>query len=171
MMKAKKYFNKKGYTLIELVVVMMVFSTLAIIIVQALALSLRGARKSESLIQTKENVEYVMGVIERGLRNSRSIVSCTGTQLEYTDYDGTTPNPRFRCVGGANGYIASGPSDLRITSPDIYIDCGSTVFYCTLANGNVPPSVTLNISARDVNSLGAEGALYSSSTKILLRTY
>lgn len=159
-----------GYTLIELLVVLMVFTVLAYVIVQSLALSLRGSRKSENLGQVNNNVEYAMKVMERHLRNARSIVSCNSTQVVYSDEYNTSPNPQFVCSGGANGWIASGSA--RLTSNQIFIDCSvGNVFLCPAPVAGVPPSITINLNGRDANSAGAESAEVTSTTKLLLRTY
>ncbi|OGM28435.1 hypothetical protein A2962_04740 [Candidatus Woesebacteria bacterium RIFCSPLOWO2_01_FULL_39_61] len=161
-----------GYTLIELLVVLLVFTILAYVIVQSLALSLRGSRKSENLGQVKGNVEYAMNVMERHLRNARGIPvgGCTPNQITYQDEWGTATNPYFSCVGGANGYIASGSA--RLTSTEIYIDCtAGNVFDCPPPTAGVPPSIIINLVGRDANSSGAEGADVTSTTKLLLRIY
>lgn len=171
--KTKNVLMKsKGYTLIELLVVLLIFSILSVVVVQSLALSLRGSRKSESIGQVRENVEYAANIMDRLLRNAQDIVSCTSTQIVYRDEFNTTPNPQFNCLGGANGYIASGSGSLRLTSTTVYIDCAtSPVFTCPAATPGVPESIDIRLIGRDVDSFGAEGATVTSTSKILLRTY
>ena len=165
-----KIISKKGYTLIELLVVLMVFSVLTVLVVQSLALSLRGSRKSENITQVRENVEYALNVMDRLLRGAKSVTSCTGTQIAYVD-NSDFPT-QFDCLGGVEGYIASGSGNLRLTSDSVFIDCDTNpVFTCPVPLPGVPPLVEVSIDGRDANSSEAEGASVTSRTRILLRAY
>src|SRR3990170_3264778 len=66
----------RGYSIVELLVVVTIFTFLAIIVTQAVVLTLRGSRKGESLISVRENLDYAFAVMERQLRSARSITSC-----------------------------------------------------------------------------------------------
>lgn len=169
--KNKNNINYDGYTLVELLVVLLVFSILSYIIVQSLALSLRGSRKSENINQVKENIEYAMSVMERNLKNAKAIVggTCSSILLTYQDYYNTNPNPFFSCVNGSSGFIASGSA--RLTSNEVFIDCTTTVFNCPAPQPGVPPSIEITLNGRDANSTGAESAQVTSKTRILLRAY
>ena len=54
-----------GYSLVELLVAVSLFSVIILITSQAIVLSLRSSRKGESLITVRENIDYAFGVMER----------------------------------------------------------------------------------------------------------
>lgn len=157
-------------SLLEILVVVAVFSILGIIITRSVLLTLRGSRKSESQVKVRENVNYALGVVERQLRNADSITECPNadtSRIDYTDESGGTSS--FSCigVGGAGSYIASGSA--RLTSDEIQIS--SCSFTCTEGSSANPPSVDISINALDSEASGIENTQITASTKIFLRTY
>ena len=135
----KQRTNLQGFSIIEMLVVIAVFSILAIVTTQTLSLSLRGSRKSDAQSRARQNVDYAISTMERLLRNSKSITGACGSQINYVDeYDKAG---RFRCMcSGSDCYIASGSANLRITSSEVTITNCSNVFSCpaTPAPGPVP---------------------------------
>jgi len=170
---------KKGYSIIELLVVIAIFSIISVIVSQSLVLSLRGSKKSESVIEVKNNVDVALSTMERLLRNAKSIDCSTahasgGSQVKYVDEFGA--NTLFACVvDSTNGnYIASGsasPKKLTNNSAVEVTNCVS-VFSCPVI-ANSPPMVEISIKAQHKNNdiLGSEGAIVESRTRVLLRTY
>lgn len=166
----KTIFVHKGLSLLEILVVITVFAILAILTTNAVFLTLRGARKSESIARVRENLDYSLAVIERNIRNAESIVECPNPDtsiISYLDEDGVSAS--FSCLIGseAEGYIASGSG--RLTSSEI--DVTSCSFVCEEGTGNAPPVVTISFEAQDADAAGVEGAAVTISTKIYLRTY
>jgi len=159
----------QGFTLIELLVVVTIFAVLGIVATQSITLTLRGTKKSESLIAVKENLNYSLGVIERQLRNAESITTCPNTNtstISYLSADGFISS--FSCANlTGTGYIASGSA--RLTGEDVKVTACS--FSCTEATGSAVPSVDIAVSAKDANIVGAGGGQVDISTKILLRNY
>ena len=175
--RTKRGFNshgtlQEGFSLIEMLVVLVVFSILAIVTSQVLIISIRSSKKSESVVVVKQNVDYAMSTMERLLRNAQVITGCTGNQLDYLD--GNNRPGRFQCVttGADPYYIASGSATpVRITSTEVIVDCGA-VFDCPLPVPNVAQSVIINLSAsHSLLGTGVEGAQVSATSKILLRTF
>lgn len=157
----------RGYSIVELLVVVTVFSFLAIIATQAVVLTLRGSRKGESLISVRENLDYAFAVMERQLRSAKSISSCSPASIIYEDSEREITN--FSCLGGSTGYIAS--ESARLTTSDVVVDCTQTIFTCPPALPGAPPSVLINVTAFDADSQGIEGASVTTSSRILLRAY
>lgn len=175
MSKVKgKRLRVKGFSLVEMLVVIMVFSILAILSTQTLLYSLRGARKSEALGIVRENVDFASSTMERLLRNAQEITLCNNVQVDYLDEFNN--EGRFRC-DLSGGYIASGSaSPVNLTSPEVFIICnepGKPTFNCPPpASIDVPPSVEINVVGRHSTSgTTSEGAKVTSSTKVLLRNY
>ncbi|MFV1917389.1 MAG: prepilin-type N-terminal cleavage/methylation domain-containing protein [Patescibacteria group bacterium] len=160
--------SKLGLSLVELLVVVSVFSVLAVIVTQSLALTLKGSRKSESILEVRENLDFAYAVMERHIRNAKAITACSDTQIQYDDADGFSAD--FSCQGGSTGYLASGSA--RLTSSEIVINCNAgAVFACPAPAAGVAPSVVISTTASSANSLGIEGEKVTTSTKILLRTF
>jgi len=169
ILKKRKY--DQGYTLIEMLVVVVAFAVLGIMVLQTLAMSLRGSKKGENIVRVKENVDHAISVIDRSLRNAKQLgTPCGGNVVNYIDEYGNT-NARFRCITDASGtYIASGAADLRLTNPNEVTITNCTVFTC-VSNPNGPDYVEVRIDASARNVTNVEGATYTSTTQILLRNY
>lgn len=160
--------QRKGVSLIEILVAISIFAILGVVMSRAILLTLRGVRKSESTLKAKENINYAMAVVERALRNADGVTcpNSVPTVLDYTDEKGEATT--FSCIGlgTADSYIASGSA--RLTNTDITIkSCSITC--ATSVNTN--PTVTLDISAGDKSAVGIENSTFTSTTQILLRSY
>ncbi|MDO8341336.1 MAG: type II secretion system protein [Candidatus Woesebacteria bacterium] len=142
----------EGFSLIEILIVISIFSVVGILSTRAILLTMRGAKKSDSQVRVRENVNYALSVIERQIRSSES-VTCTAstTILNYVSLEGTSAT--FSCVtAGTDKYIASGSA--RLTSGDIVIT--SCSFDCTQADQNKPPIVKVSIVAEDATKTSIE---------------
>ncbi len=163
----KKTVNNSAFSLIEILIVITIFAVIGLLSTRSIFLTIRGAKKSDSLVRVRENVNYSLSVIERQLRNSES-VTCPNAStdiLNYISLEGTTTT--FSCItGGADKYIASGSG--RLTSSDISVT--SCSFVCTTAV-NSPPSVKVSIEAVDTESQSIEKGSVSIQTEIVVRNY
>ena len=170
-MANKKRITKtiKGFSLLEILVVITVFSMLAILTTQAVILTLKGSKKSESLTKVRGNIDYALATIERNIRNADSIVECSDSNtdiISYHDENGVLTS--FSCDSDSDGgYIASASG--RLTSSEI--DVTSCSFVCEDVVGETNPAVTVSISAQDAVLNALEGGEITISTKIFLRTY
>jgi len=160
---------QKGISLIETLIVIIIFSLLGLLTTRSLFLTLRGAKKSQSLIKVRESINFATSVIQRQLRNAQGIVECPNTdtsQINYLDFEGNAAS--FSCnIVGTSGYIAS--SSARLTSDEITVTACS--FECTQDDSGNPPSVSVSISAEDALSTALEKGKVTSDSKIFLRTY
>lgn len=129
----QQFTRKRGFTLVELLVVMTLFALLLLVINQILFSTFKGASKTEATNKVKREGERVMAVMERSMRNARSIYSCTSTQIAYQDQYGTLGSFGCSNVGSGSGYIASGSASL--TSNDV--DVTSCAIACENINGSV----------------------------------
>lgn len=161
----------RGFSLIEIMVVITIFAVLGIIVTSSVILTLAGAKKSESLIRVRDNLNYSLSVIERNIRNANSVPDCSDTGsniISYLDQNGALAS--FSCItNGTDSYFASGSS--RLTSNSIKIvDC-SSVFKCTPSAANTPPLVEINVTVRDASSSGVQSSEVTAQTQIYLRNY
>lgn len=156
----------KGVSLIEILVVVTVFSILAILATRGVLLTLRGARKSDSLGRVRGNVDFSFAVMERHLRNAESVTCVSETQVDYVDKNSVSAS--FSCEDlSTSGYVAS--SSARLTSDQVSVTQCS--FTCDQGGAGVPPSVMMSVTAEDANADGVETAEVNVSTQIFLRTY
>ncbi len=157
--------NNKGLSLIEILIAIAVFAVLGMLISSSLILTIQGSKKSESLMNVRENLNYSLSVIERNLRNASSIISCdpsSGTSISF--YDQYKDSTSFSCVINpeeANDvYIASGSS--RLTSNTI------TIVNCNITcNGSL---VTIDVTAKDKLNSGQLSAQVSEQKNIYIRS-
>ncbi|HJY98636.1 MAG TPA: type II secretion system protein [Patescibacteria group bacterium] len=165
---------KKGFTLLEILVVTSVFAVLGVLVTRSVILSVTGSKKSESIVRVRENLDYTSSIIERQLRNAISVSECPNTDplvLSYIDQVGEQAG--FSCLNmGVDtvGYVASGSATpARLTSEAVDIlECS---FSCQPGVGNNPAVVTVFLNAKDSSAVGIQGAEVSSTTQISLRNY
>ena len=168
MLMVDKKINKiRAYSLIEILMVIGIFSVFLIVVTQSIVLTLRGSKKSESVVNVKEELEYTASSIERNLASARTI-TCTANphEIQYVSRYGTQAAYSWLEVGGADPRIASssGATTYRLTSNKISITYCS--FTCSAESGGVGVVVDVTGSSRGVS--GVEGASYSTSRKIFL---
>ena len=158
----------KGLSLIEILVVITIFAAIGILATRSIFLTLRGAKKSDSLVRVRENVNFALSTIERQIRNAEYVdcVNSTATNLVYTSLEGI--NTSFTCVD-AGDYIASGSALLRLTSPDISVTTCS--FSCSQTNLDIPPLVKITIVAEDNTSTSTEKGSITTETQIVGSNY
>lgn len=157
-----------GFSLVEILIVISIFSIIGVLSTRAVLLTMRGAKKSDSQVRVRENVNYALSVIERQIRNSEK-VNCPiipePSILSYTSLEGTSTS--FSCVtAGLDKYIASGSG--RLTSSDIKIT--SCSFVCTQTDNN-PAIVKISIVANDATVTGIEKGSVTAETEIVTRNY
>lgn len=161
---------KKGYTLIEILVVVTVFAAISLITSQTIILTLRGTKKAESISKVRSNLDNAVGAMERQLRGAKSIVSaCTGTPAQSIIFiDQNNNQVTFSCIGVNNNNqpasIASGSATL--TTSDITISACS--FTCTGASGSNPPSILINVTGNDLTGQNSSVPVV---TQVTLRNF
>jgi len=162
-----KIKGQKGISVIEVLVVVLVFSVIAVLGTQSILLSLRGSKRSESTIGVRENVNYSLSVMERQLHNADSISCASSTKIIYVDE--FSQNTDFSCnlSDPQEGYIASGSA--RLTGRNVNVTACS--FLCDPGGAGVPPSVMISITAKDKDAIQLEGSQFTTNTRINLRTY
>jgi len=160
-------YKHSGFSLVEILIVITIFAVIGLLSTRSIFLTIRGAKKSDSLVRVRENVNYSLSVIERQIRNSESITcpNASTSILEYVSLEGTSTT--FSCVSaGDDKYVASGSG--RLTSSDITVT--SCSFSCTVGV-NTPPSVKVALEAVDNESTGVEKGVVSIQTEIVVRNY
>lgn len=130
-----------GFTLVELLVVITIFAVMLLVVNQVLFATFRGTAKSEAQDKVKRQGEQAMAVIERAIRNARSIYTCSGSTVTYQDPSLNTGSFSCTNIGSGSGYIASERGPLTANDVDV-TSCSIT---CEMING-VNKVVVVNAS-------------------------
>lgn len=165
-------FKDKGFSLIEILVAVLVFSMIAVVTGQSLSSSLRSSKKSESIGKVRENIEYVMNFMERKLRSAKSL-DCINSNVNNLIYQAVSgQSAYFLCDNTSKSIIYnSGLNDHVINSSDVEIVCGNVFRNISCPGQGEPDSVDIEITGGDKYTLGSESYSYTARTKILLRNY
>lgn len=97
-----KSSSVSGFTLLEILVAMSVASVVGVLIIQVFFTTTRTNTKTELLKDVKQNGQYAMAIMERMIRNARSVdtvCALSGTtvsSLTITNPDGNTTT--FGCI-------------------------------------------------------------------------
>jgi prepilin-type N-terminal cleavage/methylation domain-containing protein len=158
----------RGFSLIEMLVVLSVFAILTVVMTQILFVTVRSAKKSDATVRVRQNLENALTSMERQLHNAVDIPVCPNpdtSTVTLEDINGQQTN--FACVNiGSNGYIAS--NSARLTSNSVIVtSCSLT---CTGGAGT-PTSVAINVTAVDANTSGSENVSISIMDRVLLRSH
>jgi prepilin-type N-terminal cleavage/methylation domain-containing protein len=155
-----------GYTLVEMLVVVVVFAVIGLISSETIILTLRGTAKADAISKVRNNLDFAVGAMERQIRGAKLIQSCSNLSMTIVDQNDSLVT--FACispnVNHLPSYIAS--SSASLTSSNITIS--SCSFTCTQATSTTPAQVTISVTGQDRQS---QNAPVSVTTQITLRTY
>lgn len=174
---------KKGYSIIEILVVVGVFAVLAVLATQSINLSLKSAKKSDSIVLVKQELENVAGTIERQLQSASSLIVGVDCVI-----DTATPSVGLRNSAGVRSDYAcfdSPPSNFYGTNdPRIVYSTGETINYTNrLTSSGINITfcqfscykqgtdmyIDFNVTANVKGVAGAEGAAVTTSRKVMIR--
>jgi prepilin-type N-terminal cleavage/methylation domain-containing protein len=162
------YF-KKGFSLIEVLVVITIFAVLGVLVTQSVVLTLIGSRKSESIVHARENLDYSLNVIERHIRNAGAIISTSPDNyaIIYVDQNGKTSSFSCNDMQSDDSFVASGSA--RLTNDSVKVtDCS---FIWTPGIGGSPDLVQISMTMADSSATGVQGSSVTSTMQIHLRNY
>lgn len=181
MIKAKS--QSLGFTLIEIIVSVGIIGLIIVVITQVLFSTGQSNSKVEIQKEVKQNGNYALGVMERMIRNARSVKStCDGTSTKSIEIvnpgSGTT---RLECVlnSGVTRLASESASIEYLTNESVTlggvncVDVANTLqFTCTSSSG-IPPRVNVSFSLSQKGTPGTqfEQASESFQSTVNLRTY
>ncbi len=181
----KKYSSKKGYTLIELVVVAGILVVISMLVTGVLYSILRGSSKSTVTNNVAQNGNYALSTMTNIILTSNDIVTVglepdfsncttpqTGTSITMKRVDGGETT--LICAGGLiASQSATGDKVDLINASTVALVGGTCSFTCTQPNLYAPPVIDIEFSLSDKgDSQFAENissALFQ--TRVLLRNY
>lgn len=155
------FLDKKGYTLVEILLVVTIFSLIAGILSVILSTAMRSSTKAEATKEIRQNGEYALTVVEGLVLNARSL-NCEGGKLKVIDVLGGET-----VISCENGRMAS--NSAYLTSSGVSVsDCS---FECE-PDGQEAQAVKISFS---VNTKGGLSSFDTSSvqfsTRVTLANY
>lgn len=140
-----------GFTLVEMLAVMVVFITIGGIIVSILVTSFRTSHKTDTLTLVKQNGNYALTQIAKTIRNARAIITpypcyppVSSNTISITTADNN--NITYICTGST---IASNGASLLDTTAVTITSCS---FTCTQQFETDLPFIAINFSLNQVGS-------------------
>ena len=163
--------RRSGFTLIEIIVVVGILGIIMIMGSNLFFSILRGSTKTKILQLVKQNGDYAISVMERMIRNARS-VNGGGNSITITNPDGRTT--AFSCSDlDGNGTNEISSNSARLISNEVKVE-NCSVFSITPGEVGVRPAVvTINftLSQAAVTTRPEEQASVSFQTTVGLRNY
>lgn len=162
-MKHKKFLTSKlGFTLIEILVVIVVLMSTGLVIGAILFSSLRGASKASILTTAQQNGDYVISQIVKTIRNAKSfggvsiddpstgstgwVTDCSESELTHYRYVKiTSPNNEKIVYSCKLSTISSDERSLIDESLVKTMD-GSCYFTCTQSSTSDSPTIGINFT-------------------------
>lgn len=170
--------QQKGFTLVEMLAVMIVFVVIGSFVTAILITSLRGNNKTNTITAVRQNGNYALSQMAKTVRNARYLVSpasCgtisapTVTQtLQLKDPDGNVIT--YDCSSGTN--ITSNSANLLDTTA---VSLASCKFTCGQDRLIDQPEIGISFSLKQVNAstqfadLTASASAIEFSTSVVLR--
>jgi prepilin-type N-terminal cleavage/methylation domain-containing protein len=169
-----------GFTLVEVLVVILSFGILAVVGSSLFISILKGAAKAEIEKEIKQNGDYAINVMERMIRNAREISSCSSSSIRIKNPDGS--NTTFSCLVNNSQVASIASNSAFLTGRNVTLDSsGGTncfspnlspnlTFSCTSDN---PPKVSISFTLYQKGSTvrPEERAQAKFETTVSLRTY
>lgn len=153
------HITKTGFTIIEILVAMGILGTVVAVGSGILVSILKGATKARILQEVKQNGNYTLTIMERMIRNARSVDSYGTDFVRITSPDGNYTV--FRCCGSPTMIASQSATKLtcdnntRLTNENVRV--GSCTNFITYTAG-APPLVTVNFTLTQASTtpLGPE---------------
>ncbi|OGY10141.1 MAG: hypothetical protein A3A58_02450 [Candidatus Blackburnbacteria bacterium RIFCSPLOWO2_01_FULL_41_27] len=157
--------RQAGFSLLEIIVVISLFTGIVIFANQALFSTLKGNTKSQVSTKIKQASSYAFDLMERELRQSTAVGTCTPTSITYTKIDGAQSS--FVCNTGTTGYLSFG--GVKITPDDVAVTACN--FSCTVLGSSrtVSLDVTFAQTGNSTSLRVEETDKYQLKNQILLR--
>ena len=177
-----KYKQKKGYSLIEMLVVIGIFALLGTLVAQILITSMRASRKSESINMVRGSLDYAISVMERQIRNADLIeveslpappaIICKDENDELThQFSCVLISPTDGSIMWLDETVPLIPKMGSITGQNVIID--ECVFQRIIPppDQGLPDAVSILIRGHDSLFTGSESTSVTVEAQIELRTY
>lgn len=158
----KQANGRQGFTLIEILIVVGVFSILALTASMTFFNLLKSSTKSRTTILVKQNGDYAMGVMTRMIRNARKLESCVSSSDHITIRNPDGYPTTFSCID----HPISSQSASLIDDTLAVSNCS---FNCQDGGRFKPDAVTIRFTLSRIGSRPEEEASVNFETMVNLR--
>lgn len=155
------HWHDLGFTLVELLAVIVVIASIGGIVFGILFASLRGSNKSTNVTTLQQNGNYALSQITKMVRNARSLEYPSPCFSESTGYSATTSSiiienadagrTTFSCDNLPTGTLSSNSASLIDTSSVVVTACS---FTCTQNSLYDFPTITVSFTLSKKYSSG-----------------
>lgn len=154
---------KKGFTLMEVLIATGIVAGLSIVIIQLFLTTVRSNAKTEIIKETKQNGDFALSVMERMIRNAKSITStCDGSarnSISFINPDNTSTTLQCNAATGVARIESVGPPSTYLTGANVTLGttCDSLtpkIFTCDSDTLGLPSAVTISFQMRERSSSG-----------------
>jgi prepilin-type N-terminal cleavage/methylation domain-containing protein len=141
--------NKKGFTLIEVLVVIGVLTVVAGLGASIFSSLLRSYNKAHIVNELEQNGNFVLSIMEQQIRNAVDVREITNG-IELTLRDGTTKKFEYvpdNCSSGSNGYITDSAGNV-LTGTDVVtgVNITSASFVVNDSGTDLPKTVDISLT-------------------------
>lgn len=170
MKQLNNFERRRGFTLVELLVVVAIFAGLGVLLVNSLFSILRSNTKSELIKEIRQNGSFALDVMTKKLTSGRNPV-CDSDRVSFIDSEGE--EVIFSCE---DDYIASESAGIKIALTSnqtgegkIRISLTDCSFDCETAGANSKVTISFTLSQAGDSSLQEDLAQQSFSKVISVR--
>lgn len=151
--------NRRGFTLLELLISASVIAFLSVIITQVLFSSIHLNTKTEVIKELKQTGEMTLGVMSRMIQNAAAITCTASTYITITGFDGGVTTLECADDAGIARIASVSASQVYLTNSNVTLITAAGVSGCTnqplqftcVEVGGVPTSVNVSFRLRQKN--------------------
>lgn len=166
----------KGFSLIELIAVMAVFSVIGTIIVTIISTVLRSSKKVELLTNVRQSGDFTLSQMVRSIRYAGELtapatcnppVTTNSVTITSATDNGITT---YSCPVQLGSPIASNGAAL---TDDTAVNVTNCSFYCQQSGAGFPPIITIKftLTPKNANNLEENLGSLSFDSSVTLRNY
>lgn len=169
--------QQKGYSLIELTVVLGIIAIMGIVFSMVFISIVTGRLKAEIAGEIKENGEYALSTMEQVIRNSKPSPICNGQSVQIQPVDRVPPIQSiiFSCSNNALTQTNDGSTIELINSSRVVVDdaAGSCLFTCIPGDQVRPAGVQIFFRLRQAQTATRQqdSSMQEFQTTVFQRTY
>lgn len=162
-----------GFTLIEMLMVVFLFGLVMTLSGALFSAVLKGSGKSEVTKEVKQTGDYAMNVMERMIRNAKTVSCPAGDATTITITDQKELPTIFNCITPTGLTITSIASNsARLTGDNVTVGSPCTlVFTCDTSSSISKVTISFTLSQKEVSSRPEDQARVTFQQTIGLRTY
>lgn len=164
----------RGFSLIELLIVVALLGIIMVGVSQLLVTTLSGTSKATASQLVKENGQFALGTMERTVRRARRVTTCAGPTLiiDVPDTAGTVVTYTFQQSGSQlTRRVNTEDTVSLVSTPDVTVDSFLCTFTQATANNPSIVKLELNLSKSATGATDLRVLSQRFETTVSLRTY